>query len=78
MEIDNYEPAVVTDERLFSVRDEIGGGFAVRQGGGDILRCLYSTSPMALSDESLHCLAYCLDGAIGHLDCAVERIESEN
>ena len=24
MEIDNYEPAVVTDERLFSVRDEIG------------------------------------------------------
>ena len=37
MEIDNYEPAVVTDERLFSVRDEIGGGFAVRQGGGGYL-----------------------------------------
>lgn len=34
MEIDNYEPAVVTDERLFSVRDEIGEASLFVRGWG--------------------------------------------
>lgn len=77
MKGEDFKPAIVTDPELSNARDEIGEAMLFLRGVRDCLRCLYSTSPMALTDEILHCLAYCMDAARAHLDAGTDCIESK-